>query len=130
MKEEFEHIKQHPELGYTILQDITRMSHVLPGVLHHHEAWNGKGYPHGLAGEDIPLLARIIAVADAFDAMSSDRPYRKGMDDEKLDSILQGGAGSQWDANVIAAFFEARADIREIAKLEREQIHLRPQQWA
>ncbi len=128
--EEFEHIKRHPELGYNILRDIEQIKDVLPGVLHHHEAWNGGGYPHGLAGEGIPLLARIVAVADAFDAMGSDRPYRKGMDDEKLDDILHGGAGTQWDRDVIDAFFAARDDIREIAKRERDQINLDLHQWA
>jgi HD-GYP domain-containing protein (c-di-GMP phosphodiesterase class II) len=128
--EEYEHIKQHPELGYNILQDIEQIKDVLPGVLHHHEAWNGAGYPYGLVGDGIPLLARIIAVADAFDAMGSDRPYRKGMGDEKLDSILRGGAGTQWDSHVVDAFFAAREDIREIAKRERDQINLDLRQWA
>ena len=64
------------------------MGHVLPVVLHHHESWDGKGYPFGLTGTNIPFLARIVAVADAYDAMSSDRPYRKGMEDEKLDAHL------------------------------------------
>jgi HD-GYP domain-containing protein (c-di-GMP phosphodiesterase class II) len=128
--EEYEHIKQHPELGYNILRDIKRIRDVLPGVLHHHENWDGTGYPHRLAGEDIPYMARIIAVADAFDAMGSDRPYRKGMPDEKVDSILRDGVGSQWDAQVIDAFFAARDDIREIAKREREHVELNMQQWA
>ena len=70
---------------------------MLPVVLHHHEPWDGSGYPDGLAGEQIPLLARIVAVADAFDAMRSDRPYRQGMPDEKLDAIIRAGAGKQWD---------------------------------
>lgn len=80
---EFEHIKKHPELGYKILADIKQLSDVLPAVLHHHEQWDGKGYPMGLSGEDIPQLARIMSVADAYDAMTSDRPYRAGMPDEK-----------------------------------------------
>ena len=76
---EFEHIKMHPEFGYRILEDIKQLKYILPMVLHHHEQWNGKGYPHGLKGEETPALARIMAVADAYDAMTSDRPYRKGM---------------------------------------------------
>ena len=122
--EEFEHLKQHPELGYNILRDIDRIKDVLPGVLHHHEAWNGKGYPGGLAGADIPLLARIIAVADSFDAMSSDRPYRDGIDDERIDSILRDGAGSQWDEDVVDAYFAVRDEIREIAERDREHLQL------
>jgi HD-GYP domain-containing protein (c-di-GMP phosphodiesterase class II) len=112
---EFEHIKTHSEIGYKILVDIPQLDEVLPVVLHHHEQWDGKGYPRGLAGEAIPLLARIVAVADSFDAMSSDRPYRQGMGDEKLDAILRDGAGKQWDAAVVEAFFGARDEIRNIA---------------
>src|SRR5262249_40419732 len=110
---EYEHIKLHAEIGYRILKDLKQLDQVLPAVRHHHEAWDGTGYPMALAGEEIPLYARIVAVADSFDAMSSDRPYRKGMPDEKLDSILQEGAGSQWDPRVIEAFFAARDEIRQ-----------------
>jgi HD-GYP domain-containing protein (c-di-GMP phosphodiesterase class II) len=126
---EFEHIKMHPELGYKILLDLTELDEVLPVVLHHHENWDGKGYPHGLAGENIPFLARIVAVADAFDAMGSDRPYREGMADDKVDAILRAGAGAQWDPQVVAAFFSAREDIREIARLEREALAIDMHQW-
>lgn len=113
---EYEHIKTHAEVGFRILSDIKQLDEVLPVVLHHHEQWDGRGYPHGLAGNDIPLLARIVAVADSFDAMGSDRPYRQGMTDEKLDAILHEGAGSQWDAQVVEAFFRARDSIRQITQ--------------
>ena len=112
---EFEHIKLHPEIGYRILIDLKQLGDVLPVVRHHHESWDGKGYPLGLKGEQIPQLARIVSVADAFDAMSSDRPYREGMPDERLDAILRGGAGQQWDSRVIDAFFRIRDKIRRIA---------------
>src|SRR5690606_35489872 len=112
---EYEHIKLHAEIGHRILRDIKQLDDVLPVVLHHHEQWNGRGYPHKLAGEGIPLLARIMAVADSFDAMSSDRPYRPGMPDAKLDSIFRQGAGEQWDARVIEAFFQVRDEMRDIA---------------
>ncbi len=112
---EYEHIKTHAEIGYKILSGIKQLDEVLPVVLHHHEQWDGNGYPKGLAGNAIPLLARIVAVADSFDAMTSDRPYRQGMDDAKLDAILRQGSGQQWDADVVAAFFAARVNIREIA---------------
>jgi HD-GYP domain-containing protein (c-di-GMP phosphodiesterase class II) len=110
--EEFEHIKTHTQIGYKILEGIRQFGHVLPVVLHHHEAWDGSGYPHGLVGEDIPYLARIVAVADAFDAMGSDRPYRQGMEDAKIDAIIRGGSGKQWDPNVVEAFFRVRDQIR------------------
>jgi putative nucleotidyltransferase with HDIG domain len=118
---EFEHIKIHTEIGYRILRDLKQLGEVLPVVRHHHEAWNGTGYPAALAGEDIPLLARVVAVADAFDAMSSDRPYRKGMPDAQLDEILRRGAGRQWDARVIDAFFQIRDKIRRIGRPEGER---------
>jgi hypothetical protein len=115
---EYEHIKLHPEIGYRILHDLKQLGEVLPVVRHHHEAWNGGGYPFGLAGEEIPRMARIVAVADAFDAMSSDRPYRKGMDDARLDEILRDGAGRQWDASVVDVFFRIRDKIHQICGRE------------
>lgn len=127
---EFEHIKLHPELGYKILCDIKQLSDVLPVVLHHHEQWDGRGYPHGLAGEEIPFLARICAVADAYDAMSSDRPYRKGMPEEKVVAIFREGAGKQWDAEVVNAFFRALDDIRDISRRERAGLSLDVERWA
>ncbi len=126
---EYEHIKLHPEFGYKILIGLKELGEVLPVVLHHHENWDGTGYPHKLAGEAIPWLARIVAVADAFDAIGSDRPYRKGMADEKLDKIMHSGRGQQWDAQVIDAFFAVRDDLREISRREREAIQIDVQHW-
>ena len=120
---EFEEVKRHPELGKRILGDIKQLEEVLPAVLHHHEEWNGKGYPDGLAGDEIPLTARIIAVADAWDAMTSTRPYRQGMPNEKVEAILASGKSSQWDERVINAFFAIRNEVREI----RHQHEQRPQ---
>ena len=116
--EEYEHIKSHAEVGHRILHDLKQMDDVLPVVLHHHESWDGRGYPHHLPTEEIPLAARIVAVADSYDAMSSDRPYRKGMPEQRIDDIFREGAGKQWDPQVIYAFFSAREDIREIANRE------------
>ncbi len=112
--EEYEHIKRHARIGHRILFDLKKLDDILPVVLHHHESWDGRGYPGGLAAEAIPLPARIVAVADAFDAMGSDRPYRKGMPGEKIDEIFQSGSGEQWDPQVIEAFFRARDDFRQI----------------
>ncbi len=126
---EYEHIKTHAEIGYKILCDIKQLDEVLPVVLHHHEQWDGKGYPRGLSGENIPLLARIVAVADSFDAMGSDRPYRQGMAEAKLDGILHDGAGKQWDASVVAAFFRARDEIREIARRKEKGPLPEAHQW-
>ncbi len=121
-EEEFDHVKKHPEMGFRILAELKPLADVLPAVLHHHEQWNGGGYPHGLNEEEIPLLARIMAVADSFDAMTSDRPYRLGMCDEKVDRILREGAGDQWDPEVVTAFFKARDDIGAIARREHTKL--------
>ncbi len=126
---EYEHIKTHSEIGFKILKDIQQLDDVLPVVLHHHEQWDGRGYPHGLAGDSIPQLARIVAVADSFDAMGSDRPYRKGMCDEKLDAILREGAGKQWDAEVVDAYFRARDSIRKIANQKVKSVTLDVREW-
>ncbi len=112
--EEYAEIAKHPDEGWAILYDIDQLRYVLPGVLHHHERWDGQGYPDGLAGESIPLDARVMAVADAYDAMTSDRPYRSGMPCEKAESILREGAGTQWDPQCIEAFFACLDDIHRI----------------
>lgn len=112
--DEFAQIQRHPDIGYEILKPLRHMQPILPGVRSHHEAYNGRGYPQGLAGEAIPLMARIIAVADSYDAMSSDRPYRRGMPLERVEEIFQRGAGEQWDRQVINAYFAARDDIRAL----------------
>ena len=120
--EEYEHIKLHVTIGHKILRDLAKLDGVLPVVLHHHESWDGGGYPAALGGMEIPLAARIVAVADAYDAMSSDRPYRKGMPDEKIDKIFRSGAGQQWDPDVVDAFFRARDDIRQLVATEHDDI--------
>src|SRR5207245_11203562 len=103
--EEFEHIKQHVTIGYKILSDLRPIRNLLPGVLYHHERYDGTGYPDGLAGEASPLLARILAVADGYDAMSHPRPYRDAMPYRRVEEILSEGAGIQWEKKVVTAFF-------------------------
>ena len=106
---EYEIVKQHPRIGFEILEHLKQLSYVLPGVLHHHEAYNGSGYPAGLAGEDIPLHGRILAVADAYDAMTSNRPYRSGMPHKKAEAILRAEAGKTWDSSIVDIFLECLA---------------------
>ena len=106
--DELKHIQQHPIIGHRILADLHAMAHLLPGVLNHHERYDGHGYPEGLKGDSIPLLARILAVADSFDAMNTLRPYRAAMPLERIDQILREGAGIQWDPLVIDAYFRCR----------------------
>lgn len=113
-EEEYEHIKKHVRIGHRILTGLKKLDNVLPVVLYHHEAWNGKGYPRQLAGEAIPLAARIVAVADSLDAMGSDRPYRKRLPAEKIDAIFASGSGVQWDSDVVDAMFRSRSEIEAI----------------
>lgn len=108
---EFRKIAKHPEIGHTIISELKNLSHILPGILHHHERYDGRGYPNKLAGVEIPLMARILAVADAFDAMGSDRPYRKGLGREEIEQVLLKGAGNQWDPDVVQSFLSARFEI-------------------
>lgn len=111
---EFRKIARHPEVGFAILSELKGIEDLLPGVLHHHERYDGRGYPSKLAGQAIPRIARILAVADSYDAMGSDRPYRSGMKREDIEKILANGAGTQWDPEVVQAFFKARHDIYRI----------------
>lgn len=104
---EFEEMSRHPEVGVEIIEHLPQLKNVIPGVLYHHEFYNGTGYPHRKSGEDIPLIARIIAVADAFDAMTSDRPYRKAMSVVKAIAELERCSGQQFDPESVVAFVEA-----------------------
>jgi HD-GYP domain-containing protein (c-di-GMP phosphodiesterase class II) len=112
--EEYRQIQSHVRIGMHILSDLKKLSHLLPGVAHHHEALDGTGYPLGLSGNAIPLPARILAVADAFDAMSSSRPYRRRMTNPQIDAELRNGTGKQWDPRVIDALFACREEIDRI----------------
>lgn len=117
--QEFAEIKKHPDLGWAILRELESMEYVLPGVLHHHERYDGKGYPDGLVGNKTPVEGRLLAVVDAFDAMTSDRPYRSGMPLERAISILRDGAGSQWDAEMVDIFLRITPDIVRIRESYR-----------
>ncbi|HAF96658.1 MAG: hypothetical protein A2X34_07190 [Elusimicrobia bacterium GWC2_51_8] len=102
--EEYEEIKKHPAIGYQILAPIHFLGPVAQMVLYHQEWYNGMGYPEGLKGEEIPLGARIVAIIDAWDAMMSDRPYRKALSREYAESELTKGADRQFDPKVVQAF--------------------------
>jgi HD-GYP domain-containing protein (c-di-GMP phosphodiesterase class II) len=102
--EEFDQIKQHPMIGYNILKGIPTIDTILPGVLHHHERWDGKGYPQGLKGEAIPQAGRILALADTFDAMSSTRSYRTAMPRETVLKEIARCAGTQFDPAMAPLF--------------------------
>jgi HD-GYP domain-containing protein (c-di-GMP phosphodiesterase class II) len=105
--EEFAVMKSHPAVGETILKPVLQLAEVIPGVVSHHERFDGRGYPRGLKGEEIPLLGRIIGVADAFDAMTSDRVYRPRLSDEFALEELKKHSGAQFDGRIVKAFLSA-----------------------
>ncbi len=119
-EEEFEEIKKHPDVGASMIDHMEFLSESSKVLRHHHERYDGRGYPDGLKGEDIPLLSRIISVADAFDAMTSDRPYRKGMSIEEALSIIEEESGKQFDPKIVSVFVkfvrEHRGVIEKIMK--------------
>jgi putative nucleotidyltransferase with HDIG domain len=101
--DEFALMKAHTTKGANILRPVRQLTEMLPGIELHHESLDGHGYPYGLKGEEIPLMARIIMVADTFDAMTTDRPYQAGMDPEYVVQIIQTRSGSRFDENVVRA---------------------------
>ena len=104
---EFEIMKTHPQKGYKIMSQIPAMRDFLPGMYMHHEMINGAGYPQGLRGDEIPMQARIVSVADTFDAMTTERPYQRAMDLEGALTRLKSFVGTRYDARVVAAFIAA-----------------------
>jgi putative two-component system response regulator len=102
--DEFDLIKAHPVIGEQIIRPLDFLADARPIVRHHHERWDGAGYPDGLKGIEIPRPAAILSICDAFDALTSDRPYRSGMPVKEALSILEGGAGTQWDPELVQRF--------------------------
>src|SRR5256714_1192797 len=105
--EEYEIMKKHPQKGYKIMSQIRAMKEFLPGMYMHHEMVDGKGYPQGLKGDEIPVMAKIVAVADTFDAMTTDRPYQKAMKFEDALARIETFVGTRYDPAVVAAFSAA-----------------------
>jgi HD-GYP domain-containing protein (c-di-GMP phosphodiesterase class II) len=111
-EEEFSIVRKHPDVGANIIEDIPAYSNeILPGILHHHERWDGNGYPTGLEGESIPLFARIIAVADVFDAISAERPYRKAMNKEEVEKFIRDNMGKMFDPEITELFISIILDM-------------------
>jgi len=104
---EFEQVKAHCEIGARILQHVPGLENVAKAILHHHERYDGLGYPYGLSRNDIPLASRLIAVADSFDALTSDRPYRKAVATEEALRELQLGKETQFDPDIVDVFISA-----------------------
>ncbi len=105
--QEFDHIKEHPVIGAQIIGKMENYRHLLPMIRNHHERWDGKGYPDGLSGDEIPLEARIVAVADCYDAMTSKRPYRTPSEFDSAIRVLKEVSGTQLDPSAVAAFLIA-----------------------
>ncbi len=117
---EYAVIKNHPEIGYRIVEGIRHLHFALPGILHHHERWDGQGYPHGLRAESIPVMARILAVADAYDAMTSSRAYRRAMTARQALQAITAGSGIQWDPRMVgalAAWLQSASSSEGVAML-------------
>ncbi len=126
--EEFEIMKRHTVMGYEIVRQVKQLSEMLPGIRWHHEALNGKGYPDGMEGDEIPLMVRIIAVADTFDAITTDRPYQAGRDFPQALEILRKHAGSKYDPIVVDAMHAAysKGELRK-AEIRRGAVISVPQ---
>ena len=124
--EEYEIMKKHSEIGYKIAKSTPELTSIARGILTHQEKWDGTGYPLKLKGEEIPLIARIIAVVDAFDAMTSDRPYRKALSIENAIEELKNGAGTQFDKNIVEKFLDILNrlgnDLNKVDKISIKKI--------
>lgn len=126
--EEFEIMKRHTVMGYEIVRQVKKLEEMLPGIRWHHEALNGKGYPDGIKGDEIPLMVRIISVADTFDAITTDRPYQAGRDFPSAMEILRKHAGAKYDPMVVDSLYAsyAKGDLRK-AEVRRGAVISVPQ---
>ena len=123
--EEFEKIKMHVHYSVKILEDIKQLSEITEIIKYHHEYYNGCGYPYGLKGDEIPLGSRIIAIADAYDAMVSNRAYRKSLTHEEAIKVLEQGAGKQFDPDLIEIFKEVLPlALQEIQDFENKNYYM------
>ena len=122
--EEFELMKRHTIIGFEIVRQVQQLADTLPGIRWHHESLDGSGYPDGIKGDEIPLLVRIIAVADTFDAVTTDRPYQTGRDFPNALEILKKHAGTRYDPIVVDALHSAHAkgELRKLEKMHRIQV--------
>lgn len=112
--EEYELIKRHPDIGVSILKNVEFLQNSLPIIQHHHERYSGNGYPDGLTKEEIPIGARVIAIADTYDAMTSDRPYRKGLGHDAAVQEIVKNKGTQFDDLLVDVFLKIENEIRDV----------------
>lgn len=113
---EADDMREHPRIGHDMLKGLRFLQPSLPGVLHHHERWDGAGYPTGLKGTAIPLAVRILSVADVFDALTSDRPYRQGLSSDAVIAAIRAESGLQFDPDVVSAFLARRRGIAQVLR--------------
>jgi HD-GYP domain-containing protein (c-di-GMP phosphodiesterase class II) len=123
-REEWEEVRRHPEVGYRLALSSPELAPVAELIRQHHERWDGKGYPRGLRGEEIHVLSRILAIADAYDAMTSERPYRPALSREEALEELKRCAGTQFDPHLVEVFVKLLDEKRE-GRAER-RASLRP----
>ncbi len=115
-EDEYELIRKHPAIGVRIIQSIPFLEDAIPVILHHHERYDGKGYPQGIAGENIPLAARIVGVADAVDAMLSDRPYRAALTLDDVLNELKDKSGTQFDSEIVDIILSGKVSLDWLAQ--------------
>jgi putative nucleotidyltransferase with HDIG domain len=113
---EADDMREHPRIGHDMLKGLRFLKPSLPGVLYHHERWDGTGYPTGLRGTAIPLAVRILSVADVFDALTSDRPYRQGLSSDAVIAAIRAESGLQFDPDVVTAFLARRRGIEQVLR--------------
>jgi putative nucleotidyltransferase with HDIG domain len=113
---EADDMREHPRIGHDMLKGLRFLQPSLPGVLHHHERWDGTGYPTGLKGTAIPVAVRILSVADVFDALTSDRPYRQGLSSDAVIAAIRAESGLQFDPDVVTAFLARRRGIEQVLR--------------
>ncbi|HCO03896.1 MAG TPA: hypothetical protein DIT48_11150, partial [Actinobacteria bacterium] len=116
--EEAAEMRMHPVVGHLMLQHLRWYGDVLDIVLHHHERWDGRGYPEKLAGDAIPVLARLTAIADTLDAMTSHRPYRKAFTFTKAAAAIEASAGTQFDPEMVEVFRRIKPQLRDMVQAE------------
>jgi putative two-component system response regulator len=109
--DEYDEIKKHPTIGVRIVQSIPFLEEAIPVIHYHHERYDGNGYPHGVKGEDIPISARIVAVADAIDAMMRDRPYRDALSTDRVFQELRDNSGTQFDASIVDVVLQGKVSL-------------------
>ena len=115
-EEEYDIIKGHVNSSIDMIRHLPSMDYLIPAAVGHHERWDGKGYPSGTAGEDIPVAARCLAIADAFDAMTTDRPYRKGMSVDYAIQQIEAGKGTQFEPELAQLFVKLVNDMEIVVK--------------